>query len=220
LISFGKFIAAQYIAMKHQKRLLVALWALGLASGVQANTITFSPADLSTFSGACYYTWGINWTLPAGEFINSATLSFGNVTMPVSPSSRISSATIWSHLLDTSTGSGTTQVTSGLDGSGGTDHFAGQGLVLGRETFAVANSARNFSYNLDLAMLTAYVADGHFAIGIDPNWNYTARSIVLTINYSSTRNPPQPVHGIPDGGSTGMLLGLALLVLRSFRRVK
>jgi hypothetical protein len=74
------------------------------------------------------------------------------------------------------------------------------------------NVAATVAYSLDLATLTSYTADGHFAIGIDPDCHYTDSSIVLSITYS-----PQSA---PDAGSTAMLLGIALPVLALFRRSK
>jgi hypothetical protein len=199
--------------MKNLKRLFWAFPLLGAVTAAHATTIDFSPTGMGTIDGNNYYTWNVNWSVPSGNTITAATLSYNN--MILTGFGNNNPGILWSHLLNTSSGSGTTGVVTGTDNDLGTDKFASQGLFLGKETFPVLNVAHNFSYSLDLTTLASYASDGHFAIGIDPDCHYTDSSIVLSITYGSL--PPQ---GVPDAGSTVMLLGIALPLLGLFRRAK
>jgi hypothetical protein len=201
--------------MKNLKRLFWVCSLLGTISAAQAATITFSPTGIGTspggtMDGTYYYTWGINWSVPSGNQITAATLTYNNIELTSFGNNN--PGILWTHLLDTSSGSGTTGVTTGTDNDNGSDAFSGQGLLVGKQSFPTLNVATTISYSLDLPTLISYAADGHFAIGIDPDCHYTDSSIVLSITYS-----PQSA---PDAGSTVMLLGIALPVLGLFRRSK
>ncbi|CAD7780456.1 hypothetical protein DMNBHIDG_02358 [Candidatus Methanoperedenaceae archaeon GB37] len=52
-----------------------------LGGVTEAATYTFepTPADLDDLDHSSYYTWGIDWNIPAGEIIVSASLSFDDI---------------------------------------------------------------------------------------------------------------------------------------------
>ncbi|MCX6866064.1 MAG: hypothetical protein NTV46_07560 [Verrucomicrobia bacterium] len=206
--------------MKNLKKLLIALPFLGVTITAHALpvTVNFSPAGIGTspsgtMDGVYAYKWGVNWSVPAGNSISAATLTYSNVKL--TGFGKNNPGILWSNLLDTSSGSGTTGVTKTNDSDASSDYWGTTGL-LGKELFPTLNVAHNFSYALDLAMLTNYAADGHFAIGIDPDCHYTTSSIKLSITYDK----PTPSGEVPDGGSSALLLGIVLPFLRLFRRSK
>ena len=197
-------------AVSALRRLLLALGLLSVISAAQATTVSFnfSPAGLGTMDGIYYYTWSINPSgLPNVGTITAATLTYNNAIL--TSVGQNNPGILWTHLLDTSSGTGTTSFATGTDNDNGSDAFTGRGLLLGKELFPALNVSHNFSYNLDLPTLKSFLADGHFAIGIDPDCHYTDSSIVLRLTYST-----------PDAGSTAGLLGVPLLLLGLFRRMR
>jgi hypothetical protein len=206
----GKVTASKTTFMKNLKRLFWLYSLLGTISAAHATTINYSPTGLGTMDGSYYYTWNIYDPNLIGANITAATLTYNNITLTSFGLNR--PGILWTHLLNTSSGSGTTGFTQGSDNDNGSDRFSGQGLFVGKQLFPTLNVAATVPYSLDLATLTSYAADGHFAIGIDPDCHYTVGSIVLSITYSP--------HSTPDAGSTVMLLGIALPVLGLFRRSK
>jgi hypothetical protein len=196
------------------KNLLCALSILGAATTAQATPITvnFSPTGLGTMDGTYAYKWGVNWSVPTGNSITAATLNYNNIKLTSYGNNN--PGILWSNLLNTSSGTGTTSVTKTNDHDTGTDYWT-TGLI-GKELFSTLNVAHNFGYDLDLTTLTNYASDGHFALGIDPDCYYKNSSIVLSITY----NTPTTTGTVPDGGSTALLLGIMLPFLRFFRRSK
>ena len=203
--------------MKNLKRLLIVLPFLGATFTAQATptTVNFSPTGLGTMDGVYAYQWGVNWTVPTGNEITAATLTYTNIKL--TSYGKNNPGILWSNLLNTSSGSGTTGVTTYTDSDASTDYWGSTGLI-GKELFAALNVAHNPSYALDLTTLKTYATDGHFAIGIDPDCYYTDSSIVLSVTYDTQQKPSG--NPVPDGGSTALLLGLALPLLRIFRRPK
>jgi protein with PEP-CTERM/exosortase system signal len=199
--------------MKISKFLAIALTSMGGLTLAQATGISFSPTGMSSIDGNNYYTWGINWSVPTGDTISGATLTFNNLTLTSFGNNN--PGYVWTHLLDTSSGTGTTGVTLGTDNDLGTDAFAGKGILLGQQFFPALNKPQTFSYSLDPAILSSYAADGHFAIGIDPDCHYTDSSIVLSFTYA-----PNDRQQVPDAASTAGLLALTLPLLGFFRRRK
>ena len=195
----------------------MALPVLGGVFTAQATPITlkFSPTGLGTMDGTYAYKWGINWTVPTDNVITAASLAYTDVKLTTYGINN--PGILWTNLLDTTSGSGTTGVTAYTDWDAGTDYWGSTGLV-GKALFPTLNVAQSFSYALDLAMLKTYAGDGHFAMGIDPDCYYKDTSIVLSISYDQLLTPGG--SQVPDGGSTALLLGLALPLLRMFRRSK
>jgi len=196
--------------MKSLKRLLLVCSLLATISAASATTINYSPTGLGTMDGTYYYTWNIYDPNLIGANITAATLTYNNIQLTGFGNNN--PGILWTHLLNTSSGSGTTGFTQGTDNDNGSDQFSGQGLFVGKQLFPTLNAPTTVPYSLDLATLNSYVADGHFAIGIDPDCHYTDGSVVLSITYST--------RSAPDAGSTVLLLGIALPFLGLLRRPK
>ena len=135
-----------------------------LGGVTEAATYTFqpTPADLYDLDHSSYYTWGIDWDIPAGEIIVSASLFFDNIHNGWS-----SFEDLWVHLLD----SATAGVASGYDNKGGGDNFSGQGILLHHWDNLPA-SPQDITYNFDpfeIATLNTYLTDGNFGLGFDPD---------------------------------------------------
>jgi hypothetical protein len=157
-------------------------------------------------NGNYYYEWGISWSLPAGDQITSATLTYNNIQL--TSFGKNNPGLLWTHLLN----SATAGVTTETDNDKGSDAFGvsvtGKNLFLGKQTFPTLNQTRSFSYNLDLTTLSSYLADGKFGIGIDPDCVFKDSSIVLCINYGPTGG-----QSVPDGGATAILFGATMVGL-------
>ena len=88
-----------------------------------ATVFEFQPNsnDLYDLDHHYYYTWGINFTFPAGETIEEAVLDFDDIrNWDDNPN------VLYVHLLN----SATPGVTWGWDNQGGGDNFLGQGIEL------------------------------------------------------------------------------------------
>ena len=166
-----------------------------LGGVTEAATYTFqpTPADLYDLDHSSYYTWGIDWDIPAGEIIVSASLSFDDIRNWDSESNDL-----WVHLLD----SATAGVTSDRDNQGGGDNFSGQGILLHHWQDLPA-SAQDITYDFDpfeIATLNTYLTDGNFGLGFDPDCHYYNNGITLNIETASVPIP-----------TTILLLGSGLL---------
>ena len=166
-----------------------------LGGVTEAATYTFqpTPADLYDLDHYCYYTWGIDWDIPAGEIIVSASLFFDDIRNWNSESNDL-----WVHLLDLAN----TGVTKYGDGKGGGDNFSGQGILLHHWQNLPA-SAQDITYDFDpfeIATLNTYVTDGNFGLGFDPDCHYYNNGITLNIETA-----PVPIP------TTILLLGSGLL---------
>ena len=166
-----------------------------LGGVTEAATYTFqpTPADLYDLDHSSYYTWGIDWDIPAGEIIVSASLSFDDIRNWDSESNDL-----WVHLLD----SATAGVTSDRDNPGYGDNFLGQGILLHHWQDLPA-SAQDITYDFDpfeIATLNTYLTDGNFGLGFDPDCHYYNNGITLNIETASVPIP-----------TTILLLGSGLL---------
>jgi len=155
-----------------------------LGGVTEAATYTFepTPADLDDLDHSSYYTWGIDWNIPAGEIIVSASLSFDDIR-----NWNKKSNDLWVHLLD----SATAGVTSDRDNQGGGDNFSGQGILLHHWQNLPA-SAQDITYDFDpfeIATLNTYVTDGNFGLGFDPDCHYYNNGITLNIETASVPIP-------------------------------
>ena len=138
-------------------RCLICLGAAILMFGVagMAGAVTFVPADgdLYDLDHYQYLEWGINWDIPDGEVIVSATLFMDNIrNWDNYPND------LWVHLLDTVAEG----VTTYTDYQGGGDDFAGQGILLNHWE-DLTTTPVDITYNFDafeVATLNTYAADG------------------------------------------------------------
>jgi hypothetical protein len=194
----------------------VLVGAFNLAQATQY-TYNFSPAGLSTMDGLSYYTWGTTWSLPSGQTIVDATLTYSSLyltTADANPPARF-----YSTLLNTAPKG----LTTGYDGDNNAPNpTPGAGVfLLGTATFAgVGSGYASLVYDFAnianaLSTLNAYIADGVIGLGFDPDCYYTNSGIAFTI---TTTDNNQPQTRVPDAASTAMLLGAAFAGIGIFRR--
>lgn len=183
------------------------------ASAVNASYVFQpSPNDLSELPHANFFTWGINFTVPQGEIITSATLAITNIwDWTIENDDHL-----YIHLLDNPR-SGTVSYT---DNEGGGDNFAGQGTLVGNWSDPYGGYARNFNLVYDfgalglLDALNAYAATtpaggrANFGFGLDPDCHYYNNGVTFTI----TTGPSNNGNPVPEP-ATITLMGLAGLSL-------
>jgi len=170
-----------------------------------AITYTFSPGDLGDLDHPNYYNWGINQVFD-GSNIVSATLTFTNiVNLYGNPTIDI----LYLNLLDNSSHQGGISV--GYDDGNMTNAFAGLGVYLaGVTTIPTELPPITYIYSFtesQLNDLAAFVRDGYFGIGIDPDCHYFNDGVALTINTAS----------VPEPG-TILLIGVGLIGVGIFGR--
>lgn len=173
-----------------------------------ANATVFSwqpePANLENLDHHHFYTWGIDWSIPHGEYVQEAILAFDDINNWRDESSN---NWLYIHLLDDVDLVG---VTRGDDGQTGGDNFLGQGTLIDTYTdnsTSVIDLTYIFS-DLDLLdELTHYTADGNFGFGMDPDCHYWNEGITFTVNTAAV---PEP--------ATVFLLGSGLIGLVALRR--
>src|SRR5450755_51997 len=193
-------------AMK--KSLLSGLCACLFAISASATvfTLTPSPSNLNNLDHNEFYTWGINWTVPQGQTITSATLTFNQIW-----DWQVESDTLFIHLLDTAP----LGVSAWTDDQGGGDFFTSSLFnSLGIKQTKIgewsdphggtASFAQNVSFVFNTAQLAAlqgYVNTlgasgwGNFAFGLDPDCHYFNNGVSFIITTSSTTT------SVPESGS-------------------
>ncbi len=187
--------------MKSIVILVVAFLSLvAVVGGACAGTYTFqpSPTDLYDLDHYYYYTWGINWTLPAGERIVSAKIEYTQIY-----NWDRNANILYTHLLN----SAPVGVKTTYDNQGGGNAFAGQGVLLG--TWSDKDSATtkdNLVYNIPSANLS-WLADGNFGFGIDPDCHFYNCGVKCTVTTTT----------VPEPGSL-VAFGTALISLAGFAR--
>ncbi|MHC4443118.1 MAG: hypothetical protein ACYTF1_00710 [Planctomycetota bacterium] len=161
---------------------IICLWGLITPAVAQTGIYTFqpTPVDLYDLDHWKYYTWGIDWTIPPGEFIQTASLFIDNINDWKVETGDI----MYIHLLD-NPALGVTEFT---DNQGGGNNFAGQGIPLTTYTDddGEPNPPEDWTYNLNASQintLTNYINnDGRFGLGMDPDCHYFNDGITLTIS--------------------------------------
>lgn len=170
---------------------ILLLCALG-GSAAHAGIVTFQPsdADLGDLDHTVYYKWGLQWSVPEGEYISGATLSI----VALNDWQVENNDYLYIHLLDTCP----TGLRQYYDGEGGGDAFAGQGILLTTyvDDDTGPNPPENWSYTFtsdQVATLTQYVSDGNFGFGLDPDCHYYNDGVTFTI---MTGQVPEPSTGL------------------------
>jgi len=193
LLKNGFFLKGE----SEMKKIVLISMVLALSGIVNAASTTFSTGSIADMTDDSAYAWNINYTLAAGQTITGATLTFTNL-QDVSYGSLDK---FYTHLLDNHVTSANGWVYAGGDtdpyyhyGSptGVGDYFTNHNTpntLLG--TYTPTDSGdHSFSYNVDAATLTGYLANGQFGFGFDPDCNWRADNITCTI--TTTNAVPAP----------------------------
>jgi hypothetical protein len=187
----------------------------GMASFVQATEITL--VSNGSISGVNAYQYLISINLAFGQTINSASLSFNNVTLTSTDAKDVISA-------DLIKANYASQTFNDNDLSG--DYFATKYpsttvLNLGVKNFAAPYlshgkwiyDTESWSDVFSSAALAIVNANGGvFDIGIDPDCKYNVGSIVISYTTLTTK------ISVPDTALTAGLLGMSFLGLLLFSR--
>ena len=203
------------------KAILSFLTLLVLAATSRATSYTYTPtpADLHDLDHHSAYTWRIDNINLGGATITGASLTFTNIAnWDANPN------ILFIHLFDTAKYSG---VHSFIDASGVpvpnnqmVDNFASPMLSSNpliaagtANTFLTSKSftmtPTTFTYNFTAAQLVALqsyiVHGGNIAFGLDPDCHFFNDGVKFTMS-------------VPDGGTTAVLLGLAVVGICFARR--
>lgn len=186
--------------------LLSLLFSFAFVTLSWASTYTFTPPspyeDLDDLDHYKYYTWGLNWDVPAGEVVVGANLFFDDIR-----NYNDSDNDLYVHLLD----SVAVGVAIFTDNQGGGDNFAGDGVLLNHWQ-NLPSTAQDITYNFsaaELVSLSSYLADGNFGFGFDPDCHFYNNGITFTVETA-----PVPIPGAVWLLGSGML---GLLVVRRKR---
>ena len=180
---------------------------------ISASAITFSPtpADLGDLDHHQATTWGISWTVPAGQQITGATLTIKNIYDWQQEYDQL-----YIHLLD-NPAKGVVSISDNTADNVFQDYFSGQGRYLTTFSDPYGGAPRNFNfvYNFTAADLTTLgnylnTAPGtaaNFGFGFDPDCHYYNDGVYFEIRTAS----------VPETGSTVVVLSIGLLALAAIR---
>lgn len=202
-----------------KKFLLVVCCVVLLSGAAYASDYTLSPTpkDFNDFPHEKYLAWKPNWSLPEGETITEAVLTFYNIY----DWTKENNDRLYTHLLTTDPKGGKkiskfSDVWYWKDNQKGGDNWDGKGPLIGVWTDPYGgnpNKAINLTYKFsDLGLvddLNAALTNGFFGIGVDPDCHYYNCGVDLKLTTSVV---PEPLS------SSLFLLGGALLAVRKFRK--
>jgi len=214
-----------------KKVLLLALvgFILSFSSYAFAVTITPSPADLNDLDHCYYYLWKPTITLGENEVITEATLTIKNIW---NWTYHEATNRLFTHLLDDPSTSGGQKIGGTATNSSwrwwdnqsyyvypldNKDNWKDSGPLIGTWSDPEGGYARNFNLVYTFSTLglvddlNAYVQDGNFGIGFDPDCHYWNSGIELTY---TTKVTPEPIS------SALFLLGGGAIATRIYRKKK
>ncbi len=173
---------------------LVALTMLVSCSAFAAQTFEPSPVNFDDLDHSYAYTWGIDYNLPQGATVYSASLSFNQIN-----NWQDEDNILYMNLLnDAAYG-----VASDYDGEASGNFFEGNGTFLTSYTDADASTPVDFTWNFtapQLASLNAALANGNFGIGFDPDCHYWNNGVKLTLNTNVVPEPFSAMLFLAGGG--------------------
>lgn len=202
------------IMMKKMMFFIVILFAMSVPAIAGSTLFVPYDPDLADLPHAKWYTWGINFTVPDGETITGAVLTYHNIY-----DWRVEPDRLSTHLLDNPRSG----IRSGYDTDNGTDYFAttysGPHVLVGNWSDPGGGYPTGFDLVYDFSVLglldelNAYAAtpwpapDGtrrwvNFGFGIDPDCHYYNCGITFEI----TTSPIIPVPGAILLGGIGVAL--------------
>ena len=182
---------------------LICATALIISTFGMAGAATYdfqpTPVDLNDLNHWKYYTWGIDWDVPAGETIVGASLFFDNIE-----DWRVEYNVLYVHLLD----SATAGTTSGYDYLPG-DQFKDLGILIYEGHLPNWPQDITIDFTADeLSTLVSYLVDGNFGFGFDPDCHYYNDGITFTIETVPTHETPLPAAVWLFGSGLVGLIGL------------
>lgn len=197
--------------------IVVTATLLVVSGNVFAGIYTFQPrpADLWNLDHFFYYTWGIDWTMPAGERITSATLTIENLNDWKQPDE---GNHLFVHLLPGNEVSkpnhaGDSWVRVGIDLQWPSDAFGSRGFAFTPYVDA-GPGEETLTYKVPDAELS-WLETGRFGFGFDPDCNYWNDGVKLTITTASA----SAILPIPVPAAV-LLAGLGLGLVGGWRRFR
>lgn len=188
---------------------------LGISASAFAGTYQFSPNpnDLYGLDHSQYYSWGIQWTVPAGETISNAVLTIKNIdNWADEPGNKL-----FTHLL--------TGITKGVKTYNDADSYSGgpaahdewagwnkgNNTLVGTYHDSKSGKTEDLTYDLKaLNLLTTfknYTANNSIVgFGFDPDCHYYNCGVTLTVTTDTRTVTPEP------GGLAALGTGLISLI--------
>jgi len=189
-------------------RLMVLVVVVCVAAPLLAETTFPSDPELNQLAHPHYYTWGLDWTPPADQALTKLTLTYRALENLDEPES---ADHLYTHLLP----SAPTGVTVYDDQSAGySDDFTNWGeetLLLGDYSHPDGSGSVDVVYEVPLrdgsgnpTPYLAWVADGNFGIGIDPDCLFVNGGIGVGVG-GAVPEPSVALLGLSALGISGLL---------------
>jgi len=178
---------------------LVALTMIVFGSAFAAQTFEPSPANLDDLDHSYFYAWGIDYSLPQGTYIDSASIAFNQIDNWENEPN-----VLFVNLLDDAAYG----VATGYDGEAEGNYFEGAGQLLVSYTDDSTGTPVDFTWNFTAPQLTALnaaLANGNFGIGFDPDCHFYNQGVKLTLNTNVVPEPFSAMLFVVGGGALAFL---------------